>query len=80
MQVPSRLNEYPVGITSPTTEVSQPRFSILAIMRGSTDSEDEVPSTMRSSSLMYLMNLKIENPHSAAMPPSTPKMNSRQVV
>ena len=69
-----------MGITSPTTEASQPRFSILAIMRGSTDSEDEVPRTISNSSLMYLMNLKMENPHSAAMPPRTPKMNSRQVV
>ena len=69
-----------MGITSPTTDVSQPRFSILAIMRGSTDSDDEVPRTMSSSSLMYLMNLRIENPQSAAMPPRTPKMNSRQVA
>ena len=39
-------------MTRPTTDFSQPRFSILAIMRGSTDSDDEVPSTISSSSLM----------------------------
>ena len=48
-------------------------------MRGSTDSEDEVPSTISSSSLMYLMNRQMLNPVNQAIPPSTTKMNRRQV-
>ena len=39
-------------MTRPTTDFSQPRFSIFAIMRGSADSDDDVPSTISSSSLM----------------------------
>ena len=46
------MNEYPVGITRPTTDFEAPRPSILPIICGSTDSDEEVPSTMRSSSLM----------------------------
>ena len=38
-------------------------------MRGSTDSLDEVPSTISSSSLMYLMNFQIEKPWKRAMQP-----------
>ena len=36
-------------------------------MRGSTDSDDDVPSTISSSSLMYLMNFQIEKPWTRAM-------------
>ena len=50
MQVPSRLNEYPDGTTRPTTERWHPSFSSLSISRGSTDSDEDVPSTMNSSS------------------------------
>src|SRR4029450_9514219 len=80
MQVPSRLNEYPVGMTSPTTDSLHPRFSSLLIMRGNTDSEEDVPSTIKSSSLMYLMNFQMWKPVSHAIPPSTPKMKMRQVT
>ncbi len=48
-------------------------------MRGNTDSEEEVPSTIKSSSLMYLMNFQMLKPVSQAIPPSTPKMKMRQV-
>ncbi|CNU72047.1 Uncharacterised protein [Salmonella enterica subsp. enterica serovar Bovismorbificans] len=48
--MPSRLNEYPVGITSPTTDLRHPSFSILSSIRGNADSEEEVPSTMSNSS------------------------------
>ena len=56
-----------------------PRFSIFSIMRGSTDSEDEVPSTISSSSLMYLISFHTEKPWKRAISPSTPKMKIRQV-
>src|SRR4029453_5977038 len=39
-----------------------PRVSILAIIRGRTDSDEEVPRTISSSSLMYLMNLRMLKP------------------
>ena len=48
--MPSRLNEYPVGMTIPTTPREQPSRSSFSIMRGSTDSDDEVPRTIHSSS------------------------------
>ncbi|MNP77862.1 hypothetical protein D3C76_1753750 [compost metagenome] len=69
-----------MGITRPTTLLSQPSFSILAIMRGRADSEDEVPSTISSSSRMYLMNFRMLKPWARAMPPSTTSTNSRQVM
>ena len=43
-------------MTSPTTGLAQPRFSSLVIIRGSAASDDEVPSTIRISSLMYRRN------------------------
>ena len=46
-------------------------------MRGSTDSLDEVPSTISSSSLMYLMNFQIEKPWTRAMAPSTTKTKKK---
>jgi hypothetical protein len=69
-----------VGITRPTVLFLAPRFSIFSIMRGSTVSEDEVPSTTSSSSLMYLMNFQIEKPWKRAINPSTTKMKIRQVA
>ena len=51
MLVPSRLKEYPVGTTSPTTERLHPACSSLRISDGSADSEELVPSTSQSSSL-----------------------------
>ena len=80
MQVPSRLNEYPVGMTSPTTDSSQPSSSMRAIILGSTLSEDEVPRTINSSSLMNRMKLKMLKPASAAMPPRTRNTKIRQVM
>ena len=50
MAVPSRLNEYPVGSTSPTTPRLQPSRSSFISSRGSTGSLEEVPSTTSSSS------------------------------
>jgi len=52
MLVPSRLNEYPVGTTSPTTDLEQPSRSSFSISEGSALSDDEVPSTISNSSLM----------------------------
>ena len=80
MHVPSRLNEYPVGMVSPTTDLAAPAFSSLAMIRGSTDSDDEVPSTISSSSLISRMNFKmLKRPTNAATPPRTTRMNNRQV-
>ena len=66
-------------MTSPTVDFFTPRFSSLAIIRGSTDSDDDVPSTINSSSLMYLMNFRIEKPWKRAIVPSTTRMKTRQV-
>jgi len=41
-----------MGRVRPTTDLSQPATSILAIMRGRAASEELVPSTSRISSLM----------------------------
>ena len=51
-----------MGTTRPTTEREQPIFSSLFISLGSADSDELVPSTISSSSRMYLMNLTIEKP------------------
>ncbi|MNO03222.1 hypothetical protein D3C81_2238560 [compost metagenome] len=40
----------------PATGLETPAFSILAIICGNTDSEELVPSTVNSSSLMNLRN------------------------
>ena len=47
--VPSRLNEYPVGTTIPTTGRETPRCSIFAMSRGSAVSDDEVATISRYS-------------------------------
>ncbi len=44
--MPSRLNEYPVGPTRPTVDVSMPACAILAIRRGSADSDDDVETML----------------------------------
>src|SRR5712692_2966769 len=80
MDVPSRLNEYPVGTTRPTTGFAQPRYSSFAISRGRADSDEEVPSTMRISSPMYLRNFSMLKPTDAAIDPSTMKMKNRHVA
>ena len=71
--MPSRLNEYPVGITRPTTGFEHPRFSILTIIRGSTDSDEDVPRTIRISSRMYLMKRQMLNPWSHVIEPEHTK-------
>ncbi|MNE94422.1 hypothetical protein D3C80_1923820 [compost metagenome] len=43
-------------MTIPATGLDTPAFSILEIICGSTDSEELVPSTVNSSSLMNLRN------------------------
>ena len=50
------------------------------MIRGRTDSDDEVPKTMKISSLMYLMKRQMPKPCHRAIPPSTTKMNNRQVA
>ena len=47
---------------------------------GSADSDEEVPSTIRISSLMYLRNRNMLNPMARAIPPSTTKTKSRHVT
>ena len=47
---------------------------------GSADSDEEVPSTIRISSLMYFRNGKMPKPTARAMPPRMTKTNSRQVT
>jgi hypothetical protein len=48
--------------TRPTTDLLTPTFCSLAIILGSTDSEDEVSETMNNSSPMYLTNCQMLNP------------------
>jgi hypothetical protein len=72
--------EYPVGTTSPTTLLEQPSSSSLAMMRGRTDSEDDVPSTMKISSLMYLRNFHRLKPDTRAMIPMPSTMKSRHAM
>src|SRR5690606_29114049 len=63
IEVPSRLKEYPVGMTRPITDREQPKRSIFCIIKGSTDSEDEVPSTITISSRInfkYFHRLKLK--------------------
>ena len=52
MFVPSMLNDMPDGTTSPTTGFEHPSFSSFCINGTSADSDDEVPSTVSTSSLM----------------------------
>ena len=52
MEVPSKLNEYPAGITKPTTDFEQPIFSSFSINEGNAASEEEVPNTMSNSFLI----------------------------
>ena len=61
MEVPSKLKEYPVGTTNPTTDLEQPIFSNLFIREGIAGSEEEVANTISNSSLILLINLKIES-------------------
>jgi hypothetical protein len=67
MAVPSRSKEYRVGITSPNTDLCAPSVSSFAIIRGNAASEDDVPRTISSSSLMYLRNRQMLKPCNLAM-------------
>src|SRR6476619_2670501 len=79
MQVPSRLNEYPVGITRPTVCREAPADSSLVSSRGSTVSDDEVPTMMSSSSLINRISLRMLNPAHADTEPSTTRTKNAQV-
>src|SRR3954447_4784397 len=79
MQVPSRLNEYPVGSTTPTVCLEAPASWSLASSRGSTVSDDDVPTMISSSSLSSRTNLKMLKPLQRATRPSTPKTKIAQV-
>src|SRR5919107_5929548 len=79
MQVPSRLNEYPVGITRPTVCRDAPADSSLVSSRGSTVSDDDVPTMISSSSLISRISLNTLNPAHADTEPSTTTMNTAQV-
>ena len=48
-------------------------------MRGSTASDDEVPTVIRISSLMYFRNFKMLNPVIRQMRPSTTKTKNAHV-
>ena len=61
MEVPSKLNEYPVGTTRPTTDLLQPIFSSFVIRLGKAASEEDVPRTISNSSLMYFIKCQIFN-------------------
>ena len=50
------------------------------MMRGSADSDDEVPRTIRISSAMYFRNLIRLKPVADAIAPSTTKTNRAHVM
>ncbi|SIA33669.1 Uncharacterised protein [Mycobacteroides abscessus subsp. abscessus] len=49
---PSRLKEYPVGMTSPVVVLEHPAWLSLVMMRGNTTSVEAVPRARNNSSLM----------------------------
>ncbi len=57
--MPSRLNEYPVGIVMPATGFETPACSIFAMRRGSTTSLDEVETISRYSRPRYFIMRKM---------------------
>ena len=79
MHVPSRLNEYPVGSTMLTVERDAPADSSLASRRGSTVSDEDVPTMMRISSLIIRISLKMLNPEYAETPPRMTTTKIRHV-
>ena len=56
------MNEYPPGTTSRTSEREQPSDSIFCIKRGRTDSDEDVPMTMKISSRMNRKNFQSPTP------------------
>src|ERR1700754_3761631 len=79
MHWPSGLNVRPEGTTRPTTGLDTPARSSLRISCGTTDSEELVPSTVKSSSLMYFSSFHRLKPEQAEMAPSTTTTNSVHV-
>src|ERR1700757_4382023 len=79
MHCPSGLKVRPDGTTRPTTGLDTPAFSSLRISCGTTDSDEPVPSTVKTSSLMYFRNFHRLKRESLAIAPSTSTTNSRQV-
>src|ERR1700733_4886995 len=77
-QVPSRLNEYPVGTTRPTTVSSQPSARILRITCGSTVSVEVVAATITISSRMYPNSRHKLTPHHQLTAPKTAITNSAE--
>ena len=65
-------------MTTPTTDRRTPMSSSFSMMRGSTDSDEEVPKTMKISSLITVMKRQIPKPCHQAIAPSTTNTNSRQ--
>src|ERR1700754_2294150 len=80
MHWPSGLKVRPEGTTRPTTGLETPACSSLRISCGTTDSDELVPSTVKSSSLMYLRNFHRLKPDSREMAPSTRTTNRKQVM
>ena len=79
--MPSRLKEYPVGTVMPTTGFETPRCSILAMSRGSADSDDEVPTISRYSRPRYFMRLRMFTRVTAcSSDPSTAKTKTAHVM
>src|SRR5262252_3652934 len=79
MHWPSGLKVSPEGTTRPTTGFDTPACSSLRINCGTTDSDELVPSTVKSSSLMYLRNLQRLNPEIREIAPSTRTTNRKHV-
>src|SRR2546429_357149 len=71
MALPSRLKEQPIGNTSPDTPFRHPSCSSLRSAPGSAGSDDDVPSTISSSSLKQRMVFHRLKPFSRASVPST---------
>ena len=81
MAVPSRLNEYPVGIVIPATDLDTPTCSIFAMRRGSATSLDDVETMSRYSRPRNFMSLKmLTRATSQSSEPSTTTMKRAQVM
>src|SRR5271157_1019278 len=78
--LPSVLNVYPVGTTSPTSDFEQPSRSSFAINVGIAVSDELTANTSRISSLMYARKRKRLKPAAQATAPSTITTNSTEVT
>ena len=67
-------------MTTPTVWRDAPAASSLASRRGSTVSDDDVPTMISSSSLMRRMNLKMLKPLTRATVPRITKTKSAHVA